>query len=233
MLLWSLASWHKAVPASGQIYIHEDGSFTKSDRLLIGRLLPFARIIDRAEADREALKQLADFPEASKFRNNGKYIFSLKLIDPYFFSQSDSILVFDTDVLWFQNPHEVLERLVQPSAPFSLYGQKPMEYSFSDGSKLPVSIAAINSGIVGYRKENYSLEMLEKFVEKNGRSNPSRVIEQAGYAYILAADSSVNFLNDQKYSLKSRKDQVARHYTGPVREKFWLEGVKYVWNTRI
>lgn len=227
MLLWSLASWYAVTDKSGQVYIHEDGTFTKLDRDIIKKFLPNAIVVDRAWATSQVQDWLAQYPAALSFRKNeGHYIYALKFIDPYFVSKTPARLVIDIDVLWFENPQEVLDRLLNKKNPFMMRGHVAMDYRFADGTALGGELQMANAGIIGYQKDNYSLERLEEFFQRNGKDNPSRLIDQACYVYILSHASGFSYLDEQLYSLKPKSGLVARHYTGPVREKFWFEGVK-------
>src|SRR5258706_2216841 len=42
LLIWALASWHNVVSESAQVYVHEDGTFSASDRVIINKLFPEA-----------------------------------------------------------------------------------------------------------------------------------------------------------------------------------------------
>lgn len=228
MLLWSLASWYMVVPDSGKVYIHEDGTFTEKDRKFINSLLPTAQILDRFSIKEKVLDLLKQYPETYNFRKeDSKYIFGIKLVDPYLISNSSKLLIFDTDILWFKKPKEIFE-LLSNQVPFFLRGKNKMDYKFEDASELPEQINCANSGVVGFDKRSFHLEALEQFLKRNGRNNHSRVIEQAAYVYVLNQHSEVELLNNQNYQIKGGViDQtIVKHYTGPRRELFWAEGVR-------
>ena len=234
LLLWSLLSWYRVVEQTGQVYLHEDGTFTPDDRKLINRLLPSAKIIERAWATKQIKEWLASYPVTRSFREyDDRYIFALKLVDPYFVSPAPAKLVLDIDVLWFKKPEQLLDMLLLKNISFMIKSQTPMEYVFASGEGLPAGQEFANGGIVGYQLGHFSLDRLEEFIQRNGPGNPSRLIDQAGYVNVLARSGKFEYLNEEDYTLKPKPDPVVRHYTGPVREKFWFEGVKHVWHTRI
>ena len=226
MLAWALASWQEVAPKSAQVYVHEDGTFTGSDRELIKSISPQAEIVDREIISPKVMGFLDKYPALKKMRESASsYIFVLKLVDPIFVSQASYCLIIDTDVLWFSSPGDLFQNIGNLH-PFMLDAGSPMEYKFSDGSELSEIARRANSGIVGYPIKDNILESLEAFCQKNGSNNPSRVIEQAAFAHVLSADPNFRYLPPDKYGLKWHEGMVVRHYTGPVREKFWFEGVK-------
>jgi hypothetical protein len=233
MLLWSLASWYRAVGESGRVYIHDDGTFTGTDKQILGRLLPQATIVDCEEMGQKIVAALArSFPAAHHYRSlsflDRRYIFNLKLIDPFFAGGADVKLILDSDLLWFLKPEELLRSISSNHLPVFMGGLGEMDFVFSDGSSLPKEISGINSGIVSYRRDQFNLKDLDEFYSHvDSRANP-HFVEQAGYAYVLTRRSQPNFLPANKYQIKgpANPQTVMKHYTNPRREQFWFEGVK-------
>ncbi len=238
MLLWSMASWYWVTSGdSGRVYIHGDGTFTAADKQILARILPQAVIVPYEEIGKKVVAALSGrFPAAYHYRKlsltDRRYIFNLKLVDPFFASDNDVKLILDADLLWFSRPQELLQDLAQKRLPVFMGGHGKMDFVFSDGSELPEDIAGVNSGIVGYESKQFSLDVLEEFYSKiNSRANP-HFVEQAGYAYILTRDSQPNFLPADRYQIKgpANPQTVMKHYTNPRREQFWFEGVKMLAN---
>ncbi len=228
LLLWALYSWYRALPASGQVFVHDDGSFDASDRAIILKLFPSAKIVDYAWAKKQTDVWLKDYPNIRDFRKaDDKYIYALKLVDPFFVSSSDRVLVADVDVLWFSRPEEILN-LLKTGKNFMMQGKGKMDYRLKDGRELPEEIARANAGVVGYQKTPAYLRALEEFFALNGKDNPSRLIDQAGYAFVLNRSGDLRLLPPEKYPIKGAvgPQTQARHYTGPRRELFWIEGVR-------
>lgn len=233
MLLWALASWYRVVPESGQVYIHEDGSFTADDHKIISKLAPNVAVIDCQQATKSALTVwLKDFPAALSYRSkplkDKRYILAIKLIDPRFVGDAPMKLILDTDILWFKEPHEIIKFFQMNEKIFFMKGVSQMDFEFADGGKLAQDIGLVNSGIVGYRVQNYLPEDLEEFCQRIGEKSNPHFIEQAGYAHILTKGAETAFLDSGKYIIKGqvRENTVAKHYTGPRREQYWFEGIK-------
>lgn len=229
MLLWSVASWYRVVENSGQVYIHEDGSFNSQDRDLVSELLPQAKFIDYDWATSEAKENwLKDFPNAGKYRLDKRYIFAIKLMDTRFISNAPSRLLLDTDILWYEEPRELLDKLKAGTNPFFMLGKANLSFQFADGSYLEEKLSAFNAGIIGYNAEHYPIGDLEEFCKKMGPQSNPYFIEQSGHAWILSRHAEILPLDPSRYIIKGpiNEQTVVRHYTGPRRELYWIEGIK-------
>lgn len=236
MLLWSLASWYKVVEESGQIFIHDDGTLVDSDKKKLNQLFPLANILDFQKMSRTILQQLAGkFPQTHHYRElstfDRRYIFNIKLIDPFFAGSREVKLVLDSDLLWFKRPEELISDISGKSKlPVFMGGYGHMDFVFSDGSTLPEEIAGANSGVVCYKKEQFLLTDLEEFFSRVDNSTNPHFVEQAGYAFVLTRHNRPHYLPQEKYHIKGpiSTETILKHYTSPRREQFWFEGVDYL-----
>ncbi len=213
MLLWALASWYRVVETSGRVYIHEDGSFTESDRADIERLLPGAIVIDFKWANEHVAQWLAEAPSALALREKyKKHILIVKLIDPQFVSDAHKRLIIDTDILWFKRPEELLQ-IIEEGGVAMQYGDEALPF---------------NSGIVCYPMNRFRFADLEDYAKNVAPSAGRHFIEQDGYRWILGHTGEMKFLNQDLYIIKPPiiSTTVAKHFTGPRREDFWREGVE-------
>jgi len=229
MLFWSLASWYKIVENSGQVFIHEDGSFSEEDRNLIAKLLPNARLVDKKWAASLAEQVwLKDLPNALKYRLDKRYVFAVKLMDARFVSDAPARLLLDTDILWFREPTELLQKLKSGKNPFFMLGKTNLSFQFADGGYLDEKLSAFNAGIIGYNAAHYPASDLEEFCKKMGPQSNPYFIEQSGHAWILSRHARILPLDPARYIIKGpvNSETVVRHYTGPRRELYWIEGVK-------
>jgi hypothetical protein len=235
MLLWSLASWYEVVPESGQVYVHEDGSFTKEDQEIVLRLLPNAKLIDYVWATKQATADwLKDMPHAKEYRehaneliNSKRYVFAIKLVDPRFISDAPARLLLDTDILWFKHPAELLQRLKAETNPFFLEGKSNLDFQFADGTYLADNLSLFNAGVIGYNLRHYQLPDLERFCAKMGPNTNPYFMEQAGHSWILSQNAEIRPLESKNHVIEGilGPDLVVKHYTGPRREQYWYEGV--------
>ncbi len=231
LLLWSLASWYRVTPASGKVYIHEDGSFTPEDRAVVARLLPHARIIDFAWATREAHDVwLKDFPKARALRDNyAKHVLIVKLIDQLFVSTAPKRLILDTDLLWFNEPKELLEAIqLNKASVFQYGGEMPDPFRFANGEVLDLKLQVLNSGVVIYDLKNFSLKDVEEYAAKIDPTTFRHFVEQVGYGWVLSRSGApITMLSKEQYTVFGAvtKTITLKHFTGPRREDFWREGV--------
>lgn len=222
MMMWSLASWYNVLPSgmAGKIYVHEDGSFTNADKKLVRRILSHAQIVNATDSDSHVGEWLANYPETKKFRLRADIPLMRKLIDPYFTGDAAYKLILDSDIVWFKEMPELIECINNKKACAAL-SNTPMKGSVVH--HLPEEKKLLNSGIIGYALNDFSLEGVERYLGGLGSDFFGHHVEQAGYAFAL---NSPSFLPYEKYSLKEKTDQVMWHFTGPDRERYWFEGVR-------
>ncbi len=228
MFVWSLASFYRHSDIVGQVVVHDDGSLTASDQALIKRLFPSVDIRQTSDFLKDYQSNLNNYPILNDFRANYKNFSFKKLIDPYFVSIKSFRLVVDSDLFWFRSPI-VIKQALNGSNDKSLMQQNniPIYVSFKDGSIVADYLAQANSGIVFYRRENFDLEKLREFFDKLDTNIEKNLhfADQLGYAYSL---KNLSFLPSEIYPIKSPwTDEVSiKHYTGPRRSLFYVEGVK-------
>lgn len=148
----------------------------------------------------------------------------IKLIDPYFTGSAPRRLILDTDMLWFGRPDEIVDAMETGHAmPFMMISPQKA-FKLCDGTQLSQELSDLNSGIVGYTREDFDLDRLEGFFSKGTPYN--HFIEQAAYAYTFGSLPSFRSLDPKRYVIKEdAPGTVVKHFTGPRREEFWFEGV--------
>ncbi len=82
-----------------RIVIHEDGSLTCSDRIMLAEGLPGSRIINRSEADNIMAERLSSYPNALAFRQGS--VWGLKLFDVVI-AEAGFCFYLDSDIRFFQ-----------------------------------------------------------------------------------------------------------------------------------
>ncbi len=88
------------------VFVHDDGSLTEEDKVLIRSHIDGVRIIDRAVADRWFDDRIND-PFLGRVRSS--YTSYLKLFDPTLVSDKRRIIIVDTDTLFLKRPSAVIE----------------------------------------------------------------------------------------------------------------------------
>src|SRR4029434_8481477 len=104
---WMLASWFHFSDHGWLVTIHDDGTLQREHRATLRALFPKCRFIHRDEADRVMHAALTPSPLYCDYRQ--KHPLSLKIFDMPHFAQNERFLVFDTHLLFFRKPNEVLK----------------------------------------------------------------------------------------------------------------------------
>src|SRR3954469_21217521 len=101
-LIWTLKSFYAASGRRYALCIHEDGTLDSVALSSLQRHFPTARIIRRQEADQRLAHELREFPRSAQFRNVN--LLSLKVFDFIAYLQADRMVLFDSDLLFFDEP---------------------------------------------------------------------------------------------------------------------------------
>ena len=229
---WSLASFYQNSTMIGSLTVHNYGSLTNKDKDIVRRLFPLVRIVGADDLVQEAKKVFLNYPRIQEFFTTRLWQ-ARKLIDPYLASKKETILMLDSDLLWFKNPQILNDHIVRSynSALMMSNGPTLCKVPFKDGSELDDGRAKGNSGVVLFKKQSYDLERLEKYL-RNVELVPHQFLEQAGYA---SAFTMVELLPESDYVIKGVEESnvVMRHYTSPSRAKFFLRGTSYLCKTSL
>jgi len=231
MLLWALKSFFSFFNYPFQLYIHNDGTLIQKQINIIKKHFPKVIFIESREILNN--KNLTNYPIIKNFiMAHPKYYLMKKIVDPYFVSSKDYILVIDSDILWFKEPIELLVNLntgCQKS--LMMWSPLPGPVYFKNGDVLDENLSHYNSGVVLYQRDNFDLSALANYLEKIDTNNPTnfQFIEEAGFTQCL---KNLQTLPSDKYIIKGKVDEktVARHYTSPRRPGFYLEGLSALVN---
>lgn len=130
--LWALYSLAQQSEFHFWPVIHDDGTLTRTDGILLKHIFPNTQIVDRRTADEvvSGYFERNGLPLCARLR--GGYVMAMKLFDLQFFSRTDQIILLDSDVLFF-HPTTELNLPSDGSHPFPLYSlDHRSNYSLSD-----------------------------------------------------------------------------------------------------
>lgn len=224
--LWAMSSFYAVSEVVGSLTIHNDGTLEADEIALIKKLLPHARIIRKEDLEDEAKKTFANYPLILKFFQGGSWQ-ARKLLHPYLSSTRPFMMQYESDILWFRTPLFVAEALKNDfQKPITTRNNEPCPVPFLDGTQLDPHLSMMNSGFMLYHKMDFNLDRLEAYFAKAGMSK-NHFIEQGGYA---SAFGDYEPLPEEKFTIKgtNEEDAVMRHYTGPVRGKYFIRGIPYL-----
>ncbi len=104
--LWAAKSFYHHAGVRWPLTWHQGGWMTAREIRRLRAHFPDSRFVSTAEADAGVEARLAAYPRLLAARR--KAVMLRKLIDPVVFGRADSLLLLDTDVLFFRRPTELL-----------------------------------------------------------------------------------------------------------------------------
>ena len=228
MALWALASFYRYSTFIPKFYFHTDGTLTKKHRAIVERLFPDAVFIDGATVGDIYADELQKNPALNKFRKQFPGFQSKKLVDTFLVAPFAYRFVLDSDMLWFKDPLELADAYRTKSSIMMDGGGGLCPQRFTDGTETDEFISGLNSGIVGFSKEAFSMVHLDEYLGRIDLSYTQHFVEQAGFALCLR---DVTPLPPSRYIIKGTltPEVVMRHYTSPSRAKFFLHGLNFIW----
>ncbi len=229
---WMLASWFEASEHTWSVDIHDDGTLPTIAREKLLRMFPHARVISRAEADAAMSPVLRAFPFCWEYRQ--MHPLGTKIFDVPHFAEGKRYLLFDSDVLFFRHPREILDWVTgdrdecwfnEDVAEASLLtaGEVREEFGFRLWQR-------VNSGLCLVQKSAIDFDFIDRALAQTSilRGKIWR-IEQTLYA-LCASRQGKGGLLPRSYEVSLGKHAaehaIARHYVGAVRDRFYGDGIK-------
>lgn len=235
LAIWSLVSWYVVTGRSDPLVIHDDGTLTRRCYKSLHRLFPNAVIVNREEADRVVYGELSGYSACLEARRNNNMF--LKLFDFTMFSSSNVYLSIDSDVLFFNSPDKLLDMLsFYPINNGRNCFQRDRDYSYvvsqEQGNELinKPFVPKICAGFGIIHKECIDLYAVESILNKFPALIGHAWGEQTVYALLSSKFGVDLFDSNYRIGLGDDPDKlVLRHYTRPIREHFFVEGIPYVY----
>lgn len=229
-MIWSVKSFYFYAQKNYALCIHEDGSLTEENINILKQQFPAARIIRRTDADREVLAFLQNYPRCLEFRKTNHL--SPKVFDFLYYLQADRMLLFDSDLIFFAKPTDLINRLEDPNYHLnSVNGDVASAYTINPavvqerfGFEV---IERFNSGLGLIHKESLNLDWIEEFLTLPDIVGHFWRIEQTLYA--LCSSKFGTELLPPEYDVHLEGDRghsASRHYVGAIRHLMYGEGIK-------
>ena len=229
---WMLASWFHFSEHAWPVVIHDDGTLPEGAGQLFQELFPSVRIITRREADGAVAPILRSYPFCADYRR--LHPLALKIFDVPHFTRSSHFLVFDSDLLFFNYPREILD-WVSHRADECWFNEDVQEGALITAaearSELGIKIwPRVNSGLCLLVKAAMDLDLCDRALAQTSMlSGHVWRIEQT-LLMLCAAQYNKGGLLPRTYEVSLGKhaaeNAVSRHYVGAVRDRFYAEGVK-------
>jgi hypothetical protein len=236
-LIWALKSFYAASGRRYSLCIHEDGSLDPHALSSLRRHFPTARIIRRKEADEKLAYELREFPLSLQFRD--KNPLALKLFDFVAFLRSDRMALFDSDLLFFDEPTAYLHRLENDNYRLntfnadcdSAYTVDPEVVRGQIGHEL---LPRVNTGLGLVHRDSVRWEWTEEFLALPGLiEGHFWRIEQTLFALCSSRYGAELLPQDYTVSLQAHvPPRILRHYVGAIRHLMYGEGIAHLMEER-
>ena len=232
--IWALKSFFTAIGnVALPLTIHFDTNLPPKVRRRLSQHFPDARIVDRAQADAVVAPILEKRKLFRVVAARAASPFILKLTDFALLSDADNIISFDSDVIFFSKPTELLQA---SRAPFDgAFVQRDLgsvynitsEQAIALGWKLP---ERVNTGIMAFTRSSVDLDACDQLLADSQLARPTGWIEQTLFALLFERAGQLRFLPPTYLipvagDASRDSDVVARHYAGESRPLLTLQGM--------
>lgn len=232
MALWSALSYYAMTGRDDPLVIHDDGSLSASHKRRLYRHFPYADILPRSEMDRRVCGVLRPTKLLTHLRSN--YPILLKYIDFVISANTNTILMLDSDTIFFSQPVSLVQTaLSMDPASSPHYFSKDYESNYAFQQHCPPGIlpALINTGLAVVNVNRVDFRAGEDFLRDASIDLVRRghYIEQTLWAFECLR-SGFDYLPDE-YAIAQgpgTNGVVSKHYVGPVRDYFYLEGIPFL-----
>jgi hypothetical protein len=210
-----------------QMVIHDDGSLTNEDQVLIRSELPKALVVSRDQADCEVARPLEAFPTLRRARPKLPHL--LKILDVPMLCRSEDVSFVDSDVL-FLRAHEGLFQISKRRSVgcrFLFDSRTCHGFRLRDFWPLgPVCpTARLNSGLFCVRRDAIDFEWIEAVCRRVGlpRMLQHRSWFEQGLWAAIAGHIGCEMIDHSQIATAETaseipRDPIALHFITPVRK---------------
>lgn len=230
-----LASWFCATDIAWPVVVHDDGTLSENARDALRQSFGgVLRVVDRAEADAEMVPRLKEFPFCEEFR--ATHVQALKVFDMAHFAAADRLLVFDSDVLFFEEPREI-RAWTDAGLENCWFTEDAVESSLITVAEARDELGVklwrrVDTGICLLWKAAIDLDFCDRALAQTSilKGTPDRIASTL--LTLCASQLGAGGLLPKSYEVSMEgsvaADAVARHYIGAVRDRFCTEGVNRI-----
>lgn len=203
----------------------DDGSFDSTIVAQIQKQLPDCTIVLQTEVDKNLQQHLPPHQYPHLHQKRKVYPHLKKLTDIHTLTGSNWKLVLDSDMLFWDTPHEIIQWLQKPEQPIHMvdcvesYGYSKQLMEKLSGHPIP---SLLNVGAIGLNSAEVNWSAVDNWVntleEKEGSSY---YLEQALTAMLIGEQKSI-VLDKDKYKVNpSLRDTTALHHYVDLSKKYY------------
>ena len=206
MAFWALKSFYHHLGERPPLVVHDDGSLTAESFRLFYEHFPGCTVIraDLADADARLRHALQSLPLCNLWRFHCEFQLAKKLFDFPSLSAEPFIVGIDSDILFFQEPVEILE-CSRAGTPF-MSSDYQDAYEFDADGLIP----RLNSGLFGMRKHDFDFRLVETLLESAVAASPAcrfefwqGWLEQTLLACLFSRSDGRRILDLSRYQISS------------------------------
>jgi hypothetical protein len=218
--IWSLKSFYNFAEIRPRLVVYNDGSLTNDSKKIFYDHFLNCEIIDREDFNYDMEKFLKSYKSCLKYVKFKSFYCALKLFGPMFYTRSDYILYFDSDVLFFNKPSELLECIENRTPFFMSDYQDAYSHSLEFLERMINFhiISKVNAGLFHVAKRDFvdNMELVDSYLRKVPEigSNDRRVNrhEQTLVAILLSKANGVRLGHDYQISKQPVTDKTVCHH---------------------
>lgn len=234
-LIWALKSFYHFSGLDYPLYVH-DGGLSDSNIPRLLRHFPNAHFVSRAAADSCVSTEFRRRNLHRCLAYRSLNVPSRKLFDFFLMSQADSVIIIDSDIVFFRKPEELCapregihKNLFHMDQQYG-YAMEPDELRSSFGIA-PVERIACGLGIV--KRESVDFEAIERWLEHPKLARDKWLGEQTLHALCSTIYGVELLPPTYKVSTEAglSPDLVCKHYPGFFRPLLYEEGMRQLVET--
>lgn len=216
MATWCLKTLLYFSKCKWDVWFADAGGISFKQRMLLEQHFPGIRFAARSDLDHRARQGLTGYPLSSWLRHTRKYAPALKLFDPMLNLPQGKFLLVDSDVLFFEDPHLLVDLITRNTYPRGTFHFN-MEPT-----------GTVNSGLAVVDLSSFNLLDVESCLARmQSQRLRGWTIEQDVYTDLATARSqplpsiyAVQPVDDAMHS-----SLTSCHYIGVCRHQFYHQGV--------
>lgn len=203
------------------VAVHDDGTLSNKDRILLKTHIEGIKIIGKNFADRKINKFLKDLPNSRKYR--ARHIILMQLLDCMFFSERVKIINLDSDSLFLRKPDKLIEWIFKENNEIiSIYEEEPRrqkEFLSKLNCDLPPHICF---SLVCFYKRILDLGLIENILAQLKPSIDWWCVAQNIFPVLVTSKSGefrMSFFDKDAYQTSGNFEdgQIFRHYVCSAR----------------
>lgn len=203
-----------------ELYIFDDGSMSKKDKVLLNSIPCTIKVIDREKCIEYVNSKISNYSNSIKYKE--KHAFGIKLIDIPIYLNED-IMYVDSDVMFYRNFK--IDGIENNDMIFMYEGNTSYSVKYLDQFiKNPINLVKnLNSGFMYISKSAHKIKKIDSFLGNDKYKNEDWLIEQTAWAH-LAAECTSSYWSPSQVAIANERGEysdnvIAVHYISTYRDR--------------